>query len=291
MDIVGPLPISNGYRYLLTCVDRFSRWPEAIPMADITARTITETFLSGWIARHGVPVSVTTHRGRQFESTLFNNFCRKFGIKRIRTTAYHPSANGMVERLHRQLKASLRCCDNAVNWISNLPLVLLGLRTSYREDLKASTAELQYGTTLRLPCDFIQAPDLTCTDPTDFIDTLRISMRNLRHYSPRKPRDRKVFISQDLKTCKYVFIRRDAIADSLTPTYLGPYRIVSRSMKFFTLDIEGKEDNVSIDRLKPAFVAEDVSISSADDFCDLPHHDFSIANSLPNRFYRRVHFA
>ena len=59
VDIVGPFPPSRGYTYLFTVIDRFTRWPEAIPMADCTAQTCAQAFLSDWIARFGVPVSVT----------------------------------------------------------------------------------------------------------------------------------------------------------------------------------------------------------------------------------------
>lgn len=60
MDIVGPLPESNGYRYCLTLIDRFSRWPVAVPIRDIEAPTITRAFYDNWIANFGAPKTLTT---------------------------------------------------------------------------------------------------------------------------------------------------------------------------------------------------------------------------------------
>lgn len=108
LDIVGPLPPSEGYQYLLTCIDRFSRWPEAIPITNQTAETIAFAFINGWISRFGTPRKITTDQGRQFESELFQQLNQKLGIDRFRTTAYHPQSNGIIERFHRTLKNSLK---------------------------------------------------------------------------------------------------------------------------------------------------------------------------------------
>ena len=126
-------------------------WIEAIPLKDIFAESIAHSFVSGWISRFGVPSTVTTDRGRQFESDLFKQLLQTLGSTRIRTTSYHPMANGMVERFHRQLKAALKSHPNPTRWTNSLPLVLLGIRSSLKADIGCTAAELVYGTTLRLP--------------------------------------------------------------------------------------------------------------------------------------------
>ena len=73
IDIVGPLPYADGFRYLLSCVDHFTYWPEAIPLVDIRAETVADAFFSGWIARFGIPATITTDRGAQFESKLWDS--------------------------------------------------------------------------------------------------------------------------------------------------------------------------------------------------------------------------
>ena len=71
VDIVGPLPPSQNYRYLLTVVDRFTRWPEAIPLVDVQTTTCAKVLALHWIARFGVPAELTSDRGSQFTSELW----------------------------------------------------------------------------------------------------------------------------------------------------------------------------------------------------------------------------
>ena len=80
LDLVT-LPRSNGFKYLLTAVDRFTRWPIAIPLVDISAQSVCEAFTYGWIAHFGVPATITTDRGSQFSSATFRQLTKTWGIK------------------------------------------------------------------------------------------------------------------------------------------------------------------------------------------------------------------
>ena len=72
VDIVGVLPPSNRHQYLLTCIDRFTRWPETTPIAEITAPTIARAFVHTWITCFGVPSTITNNRGSEHELALFH---------------------------------------------------------------------------------------------------------------------------------------------------------------------------------------------------------------------------
>ena len=254
LDIVGPLPPSEGHAYLLTCVDRYTRWPEAFPMHDMTADTVARVFVANWISRFGSPSTITTDRGRQFESHLFQALANLLGTTRIRTTAYHPASNGLVERLHRQIKASLRAHGEA-RWTETLPLVLLGIRTAVKSDLGCSTAELVYGTSLRLPGQFVsQTESQGETDPANYVHRLRRSMLKIRPHPTRTQHHRTSYVNPDLHSATHVFIREDFVRKPLQPPYRGPFQVIRRTDKFFVLDRNGKHDAVSVDRLKPAHV-------------------------------------
>lgn len=80
IDLVGPLPPANGCKYLLTCVDRYTSWPEAWPIGNMSTHTVAATLTTQWISRFGVPDVVTTDQGRQFESELFTTLTTNLGI-------------------------------------------------------------------------------------------------------------------------------------------------------------------------------------------------------------------
>ena len=223
-------------------------------MSKATTTTCAEALLSSWISRFGVPDDITTDRGPAFLSELWASLAQLMGTSLHSTTAYNPAANRMVERSHRSLKAALmaRCVDE--NWKSQLPWVLLGLRTAPKANGEVSPAERVYGETLVVPGEFFP------TDSNDPDTPLEQLQEKTGKFAPcrRSFTDRtKHFTPSALRTCKFAFVRIDSHHPPLTRPYRGPYRIISRNEKAYNLMIHGREDWVSVDRLKPAFVDED----------------------------------
>ncbi|XP_078051880.1 uncharacterized protein LOC144478033, partial [Augochlora pura] len=160
----------------------------------------------------------------------------------------------MVERLHRQIKSAIKCHETE-DWVNILPVVLLGVRTALKEDLEASSAEMVYGTGIRLPGEFFVAN--AADSQTDFANRLRQHIRQLKPSPATRHGTRKPFVFKELSTSPYVFLRHDAVKNPLQPPYDGPFKVISRRDKTFVINVNGKEVRVSIDRLKPAFVLND----------------------------------
>ena len=155
IDIIGPLNVSEGYKYCLNMIDRFSRWPEAVPIKDIEATTVARAFVDHWISRFGAPETLSTDQGKQFEAQVFTALLQLSGCRRIRTTAYHPASNGMIERWHRCLKAAIMCQLD-----SNIIHSHAGPENKLF-DTGSSPVEYLYGNTLRVPGEFVRPEDFT----------------------------------------------------------------------------------------------------------------------------------
>lgn len=255
VDLVGPLPASKGFTHLLTIVDRSTRWPEAIPLCETSTTDCARALIGNWISRFGVPLDMSSDRGSQFTSALWREIAQQLGVKLHHTTAYHPQANGLVERFHRSLKSALKAKLDGPGWIDVLPWVLLGLRTAPKEDLCSSSAELVFGQPLTVPGDFVaDCPTSTSFSATDHLDSFRAQLAKFRPIPTSKHRNQSPHVPPNLQASKYVFVRHDAHRGPLQRPYDGPFEVIAPGDKSFLLNIGGRKELVSIDRLKPAHI-------------------------------------
>ena len=258
VDIVGPLPTSQGFTHLFTIVDRFTRWPAAIPIKGTDSHTCARALLTSWIADRGVPAHISSDRGAQFTSQLWRYIAEFLGSSLHKTTAYHPQANGLVERFHRQLKECLKARLTGPNWIDQLPWVLLGIRTTPKVELDASPAEMVYGSALTVPADLVCEPS-EATTTSQHLKNLRNTVGNLVPTPTSCHGTTRPQVPKSLLTCEYVFVQR-GLKSVLRPPYEGPFKVLTRKDKTFTIAYNGREEVVSIDRLKPAHLSLDFQV-------------------------------
>ncbi|XP_070522385.1 uncharacterized protein [Cardiocondyla obscurior] len=176
-----------------------------------------------------------------------------YRCKTQHTTAYHPQSNGAIERWHRSLKTAIKCQETN-DWVKVLPVVMLGLRNALKEDIGTSAAELLYGTQLRIPGEYFNQEELS-QEPFPFLEKLRETMREIRPSQTAHHNKPRTFIHKTLHICTHVFVRVDSVRKPLDQLYEGPFTVLERPSDFcFRIDIRGRPTDISIDRLKPAFL-------------------------------------
>jgi transposase InsO family protein len=108
IDICGPYPETRkGNKYLLTFIDHFSRYPEAIPIARQDAPTVARALVTEIFSRLGCPQALSSDKGSNFMSELFQEMCKLLKVKRINSTAFNPQMHGKVEKFHLGLNQTM----------------------------------------------------------------------------------------------------------------------------------------------------------------------------------------
>ena len=151
--------------------------------------------------------------------------------------------------MHRRLKEALKTRLVGLNWFDHLPWVLLGLRTTVKDDLGCSPAELVYGSPIAIPGDCL--PTTAAPSTAEHLATLHRAVDRLKptstshHTAPVKP-------ASGLPPSQHVFIRRDGHRAPLSPAYDGPFKVIKQTDKVVTIERGSTTDTISVDRCKPA---------------------------------------
>ena len=192
VDCVGPLPkTKKGNQYLLTVMCPTTRYPEAFPLKNISAKTIAN-HLTHMFTTFGIPQEVQSDRGTNFTSDLFTQVLRELGIKQTLSSAYHPESQGALERWHQTLKTMLRkyCHENSESWDTGLDLLLFAIRESPHESLGLSPFQLLFGRQVRGPLTLVKekllnpSPDAGASVPvTTYLKSLQDKLSKLRIFA------------------------------------------------------------------------------------------------------------
>ena len=235
IDVTGPHPRSRrGNVYILTMMDNFTKFVEAAPMHNQEATSVARALVENVIVRYGAPLQILTDQGTNFEGNLFRELCRLLGIDKVRTSPYHPSGNGLIERFHRTLNAMLGkvVSSNQRDWDESLPHVLAAYRASPHETTGFSPNYLMFGRETRAPLDLVYGSPPSA-DPgagtyasyvQDFAERMESAYRLVReHLGVAAERQKRAY---DLR------VRPAEFAPGAQVWYYTPRRYQGRSPKW-----------------------------------------------------------
>ncbi len=169
IDVVGPLPMTErGNKYLITAICMFSNWPEIVPMAETTAKTVARFLFDYIICRQGCPRVLLSDLGSNFMSDLIQEVCKLTDTRKVQTVAYRAQSNGRLERYHKTLMTTLSMyvSANQRDWDLYIQLSAFAFRVSRHETTGEMPAYLVLGRDLSLPMDV----SLQLPNPVNIID-------------------------------------------------------------------------------------------------------------------------
>ncbi|KAK3106230.1 hypothetical protein FSP39_015710 [Pinctada imbricata] len=272
LDIVGELSptTQRGNKYILVISDYFTKWVEAFAMPNMEAITVAEILVKEVIARYGVPSTVHSDQGKQFEGKVFSEMCSVLNIDKTRTTPYHPQSDGMVERFNKTLLTMLRTLvdENQSNWDDLLPYVLMAYRSVEQETTGSSPNYLMMGREVATPLDLMYEmpasvkpipPNQWAWELKERVETAHSFVR--QHSSGAMLRQ-KTLHDRKLNWNKfkpddevYVYFPRHAPGHSpkLTKYWRGPFKILEKCSDItYKVDCgpRGMPQMIHVDRLR-----------------------------------------
>lgn len=270
MDFVGPLPeTKEGNRYILVAIDSFTKWPIAKAMPDATSHNVGQFIYENILMNYACPAEIITDRGSQFMAEALEHYLELQNVKHLRSSAYHPRTNGLVENLNKFLKRMLTkyVGDFPTRWDIFLQQIVFTCRVRTHSATKQSPFKLVYGIEPIIPGD-ITNPYLF--DETDSEEMLEYRIKELESLGQLRAaalerahlnanRMKKQFDinikPQDYKIGDYVWMKKGNCS-ALEPKVEGPFQVLNvcplGTFQLIKQNGDIKQDLVHKDRLKPA---------------------------------------
>lgn len=274
LDILGPLPLSKEKnRYLLVVQDYFTKWAEAIPIKDIEAVTVAQKFIERVVSIFGVPLSMHSDQGSNFESNVFKEMCNILGIHKTRTTPFRPKSDGMVEKANSTIETMLSAfvSEHQQDWDDYIYLLMLAYRSAEHESLGVSPCSMLLGREVNLPIDLILGKPETDSSPpivkTAYAYELSKKLEEVHQFARQRLKlssDRmKRYYNINAKMQSFeiespVWLhnpkRRIGICPKLQRNWEGPYVVIKRLNEVIYRIQKGPKARPKVvhqDRLKP----------------------------------------
>ena len=234
VDVLKVPVSSRGNQYVLVVQDYFSKWPFACAMPDQKADRIVQVLRDDVFSLVGPPQKLHSDQGRNFESRILADLCAAFGVKKSRTTPYHPMGDGLVERMNRSLLTLLRSyTEREGDWEEHLQLLLYVYRSTKHATTGLSPYQVLFGVnppSLHVP----RLPGTAVPEPSEYSACLRTKILELREMVEAnivESAERLCHSYQGEGTCEKLQVGQRVLLDNpvkgkLDPRWTGPWTVV-----------------------------------------------------------------
>ena len=177
-------------------------------MRPFLSRTCSKTLIVHWIPRFGIHEDITSDSGNQFTGSLCRKLTNLLGIQPKKTTSKHPQANGMVECFCPPVKNALKARLSSTAGMTELPLVLLGLSSAWREDADCTPTVLVLGNGLRLPGQMFENTEGHPEPTSQFLGKVKERMNQLTTPAPAHHSQPTSYILKGLASAQAMYSSR-----------------------------------------------------------------------------------
>ena len=269
MDLLDVSVISaKGYKYILVVCDYFTKYTEAYPLKDKTARSVADALMDIWLPRYGFPLFLHSDQGKEFDNAMIHTLSELLGTVKTKTTPYHPRSDGLVERFNRTLLAMLAMfvSQEHDNWDDLLPFMMLAYNTTVHTSTGFTPYRLVFGDECNLPGNLVHRElraDPPPGDPGTYAswvqqalfesyDEVRAQQQRATHRQKRNY-DSKAVARAFPIGCWTLRYYPPARKDKLCSPWIGPYKIVRAPMEWVVgiqIDADSRIVYVHMDDLK-----------------------------------------
>ena len=269
LDILGPFTPSNqGNVYILSIIDQFTKWIECVALPSQKAELVAKAFLHHFIVIFGCPLEVHTDQGSNFTSDLFLSLCELLEISKTRTTPYHPSSNGQVERYNRTIVQIIRCyIDGKIgNWDQDLPLLNMVLRASESQTTGFTPNMLMFGRENNLPIDILAGTasiNSNQKEPGQWLQHLVETLSDVHHFARQhigrtQKRQKRIYDQRSFESIysmgDLVYVVDDSTkigqSKKLRSPWKGPFIIIEARHPLYTVRDRKRDTVRHHDKLK-----------------------------------------
>ena len=273
MDLLDVSVISGkGHKYILVVCDYFTKYTEAYPLADKTARSVADALMDKWLPTFGFPLLLHSDQGKEFDNDMVHKLSELLGTVKTKTTPHHPRSDGLVERFNRTLLAMLAMFVSREydNWDDLLPFMMLAYNTTVHTSTGFTPHRLVFGEECSLPGNLVHRE--LRPDPPPPLGILVITHHGFDRHSTRRMMkcarsNNEPHIARKGTTTAKLWRAHSPLGDGYLDTtpppparksklcspWIGPYKIVRAPMEWVVgiqVDADARIFYVHMDDLK-----------------------------------------